>query len=122
MTEIDKVPVLLMVHEDDKLSEALSLSLANAAKLFTLELVFSTDEPEEALYYLVLGRLECPNGFIGPHFVVCQFLIGVADAGAWYVAPDGPAIGAGLPMWDGSGMEPAPFTPIKWALLPQAEE
>jgi hypothetical protein len=127
MTDIDKAPVMLMTGKDDahdSLEEPSSpgLSLADAAKLFTLELVFSTDEPEEEIDYLVVGKLEAANGYVGIQFVVCTYMI-EDGMGHWWAAPDGHLIEDGLPMWDGSsGTAHCPFEPIKWARLPQPAE
>jgi len=98
------------------------MKLSNIERLTKMDLLFGTEQPSEECSYLVVGKIECPNGFVGPQFLVCVFLIGDAKEGKWYVAPDGLAVNEGLPMWDGlRGTVQAPFTPIKWAQLPQRE-
>ena len=94
------------------------MKLSDIAALTTLNLTFGTETPVEESFYLVLGKLECPNGFVGPHFAVCGHMLG-----DWYIAPDGPKFDKGFLMWDGHESNVhAPFTPIKWAKLPDAEE
>lgn len=94
------------------------MKISNLASVVSLELVFDNEVPIEENFYLVVGKLEAPNGFVGPHFLVCG-----KSNGEWYVAPDGPPVSDGLPMWDGhSGTCGASFTPIKWARLPDQEE
>ena len=82
-----------------------------------LNLVFGTDTPNEESLYLVMGKLECPNGYVGSHFIVAQHM-----CGEWWQTPDGPKLAKGLPMWNGgNGDVDAPFTPISWAKLPDSE-
>ena len=84
--------------------------------LYDLHLVFGTETPEEENFYLVRGKLECPNGYIGIHFVVLGM-----SSGKWYHAPDGAPFD-GFPMWDGShSITMAPFTIMDWVKLPSEE-
>lgn len=94
---------------------------------YSLALSFDSPPPQEEDFYLVVGELQCANGWTGPHFAVMGWY-----NGHWSGSPDGPIYdgpqGVTFPMWAGGspgrgdGLEDCPFKPLKWALLPRGDE